>query len=55
MDESTRRALKNAAASSAMEGLPLDREDLRIVRELLEGKRELREYLKQLRKQEQEA
>ena len=48
MDDVTRQALNNAAASSAIEGLPLSESDLKIIRDILEGKTTLQDYLKQL-------
>lgn len=49
MDDITRRALNNAAASSAMEGLPLSRSDMKVLQDILDGKATLQEYLKQLK------
>lgn len=44
MSDKTRKAIQNAAASSAMEGLPLDEEKLRIVERILDGDMTLQEY-----------
>ena len=55
MEETTQKALNNAAASSAMEGLPLSQADLQIITDILDGKATLQEYLKQLKAQCQEA
>ena len=49
MDDVTRQALDNAAASSAIEGLPLSESDFQILEDILEGKTTLQDYLKQLR------
>lgn len=46
------RALNNAAASSAMEGLPLDEKDLLIIANILAGKDSLQNYLQTLRQNE---
>ena len=48
------RALQNAAASSAMEGLPLEQQHFEIIQNILEGKLSLQEYLQSLKKQYQE-
>ena len=45
MNESHAKALKNAVASSAMEGLPLDENELNIVTNIIEGKMTLQEFL----------
>ena len=42
------RALNNAAASSAMEGLPLDEKDLLLITNILEGKDSLQNFLQSL-------
>lgn len=55
MSEEMTRALRNAAASSAMEGLPLSKEDIDIVMQLLSGEKSLIDYLQQLKRQAQEA
>ena len=44
MSEKTLRSLLSAAASSAMEGLPLDAEKLGIIEKILDGKMTLQEY-----------
>lgn len=46
------RALNNAAASSAMEGLPLDEKDLLLITNILEGKDSLQDFLQSLRQNE---
>ena len=51
MQSSTQQALRNAAASSAMEGLPLQPKDYDIIQEILDGKTSLQAYLKQLQEQ----
>ena len=48
------RALQNAAASSAMEGLPLEQQHFEVIQNILEGKLTLQEYLQSLKKQYQE-
>lgn len=42
-------ALQNAAASSEMEGLPLEKQHLEIIVNILEGKMTLQEYLQSLK------
>ena len=49
------RALQNAAASSAMEGLPLEQQHFEVIQNILEGKLTLQEYLQSLKQQYQEA
>ena len=44
MSEKTLRALLSAAASSAMEGLPLDDEKLGIIEKILSGEITLQDY-----------
>lgn len=44
MSEQTLRALLSAAASSAMEGLPLDDEGLGIIKKILNGEMTLQDY-----------
>ena len=48
MDDVTRQALDNAAASSAIEGLPLSESDFKIIEDIMEGRTTLQDYLKQL-------
>lgn len=55
MSEAEQRALRNAAASSAMEGLPLDAKDLKTVTDILEGKMTLQDFLQSIKAQYQEA
>lgn len=55
MSEEITRALRNAAASSAMEGLPLSKEDINIVMQILSGETALTDYLQQLKRKAQEA
>lgn len=55
MSEEMTRALRNAAASSAMEGLPLSKEDINIVMQILSGETALTDYLQQLKRKAQEA
>ncbi|MCD7733970.1 MAG: hypothetical protein LUH48_02340 [Clostridiales bacterium] len=54
MTSTAAQALKNAAASSAVEGLPLSQSQLDTVAAILEGKLSLSEYLQSL-KDRQEA
>ena len=37
MNDAMRQAIKNAAASSAMEGLPLNQQDIKIIQDILDG------------------
>lgn len=54
MSENILRALKNAAASSAMEGLPLDEEKLGIIEKILIGEMTLQDYFESVKLQYQE-
>ena len=54
MSNVEQRALQNAAASSAMEGLPLDKQHFEIIQNILEGKLSLQDYLQSLKNQYQE-
>ena len=54
MDVIVQRALQNAAASSAMEGLPLEKRHLEIIQNILAGKLTLEEYLQSLREKKEE-
>ena len=49
------KALKNAAASSAMEGLPLNDRDFTVIENILDGKTELQEFFQSLKLQERKA
>lgn len=55
MTKQQTKALKNAAASSAMEGLALTQKQLQLVEQILSGSRSLAEYLISLQQAEQEA
>ena len=55
MSEEMIRALRNAAASSAIEGLPLSEEDMATVRQILSGEMSLADYLQQMKVFAQEA
>ena len=55
MSEETEKALMSAAASSAMEGLPLNDEELGIAKKILEGEMTLQEFISSLKAQYQEA
>lgn len=48
MNAAAKLALSNAAASSAMEGLPLDAEHMQIAERILDGMMTLEEYLQSL-------
>ena len=49
MGEQKMRALQNAAASSAMEGLPLDDEKLSIIGKILDGELTLQDYFESVK------
>lgn len=53
MNETTRRALDSAAASSAMEGLPLSDKQRHIVEAILNKEMSLQEYLTSLQKMQE--
>ncbi len=48
MSDTMYRALKNAAASSAMEGLPLTEDDIAAIIAILEGEMTLQDYFSTL-------
>ncbi len=52
MTASEYKALKNAAVSSAMEGLPLNEQDMAILTDIINGKISLQDYLQSLKQQE---
>lgn len=54
MSETTLKAIMNAAASSAMEGLPLDNEKLGIVERILNGEITLQDYFESVKMKSQE-
>lgn len=54
MSEKMWDALRSAAASSAMEGLPLNDDSMQIVESILEGKMTLQDYFDNLRAEYQE-
>ena len=54
MSAEEERALQNAAASSAMEGLPLEQRHFEIIKNILDGKLTLEDYLQSLRTKEEE-
>lgn len=54
MSETTLKALKNAAASSAMEGLPLSDNDISTITNILDGKLSLSDFLQSLKQPELE-
>lgn len=43
------QALQNAAASSAMEGLPLTQKDIEMIQDILDGKTTLQDYLDKIK------
>ncbi len=49
MTERTIRALKNAAASSAMEGMPMEQRHYDAVRQIKDGTMTLQEYFQKLK------
>ena len=55
MSEKALRALLSAAASSAMEGLPLDNESLGIVENILVGDMTLQDYFESVKLQHRES
>jgi len=55
MSELEIKALKNAAASSAMEGLPLNDGDLAVIMGILDGRINLQDFFRSLKLQEQDA
>ncbi len=55
MSEKTRNALLSAAASSAMEGLPLDDEKLGIIEKILNQEMTLQDYFQRVLLQYQES
>ena len=54
MSNVEQRALQNAAASAAMEGLPLEKQHFEVIQNILEGKLSLQDYLQFLKNQYQE-
>ena len=55
MNEEARQALLDAAASSAMEGLPLSQHDMEIVEQIYTGKMTLADFIKSVQLRAQEA
>ena len=55
MSEKILRALQSAAASSAMEGLPLDDEKLGIIEKILDGEISLQDYFDSVKLRYQES
>lgn len=53
MTASEYKALKNAAASSAMEGVPLNEKDMAILTDIINGEISLQDFLQSLKQQEQ--
>ena len=49
MSDEEIRALKNAAASSAMEGMPLKEQDIQTITDILDGKLTLQNYLNRMK------
>lgn len=54
MSDFEKRAIYNAAASSAMEELPLNEKDISVVRNILEGKMTLEDFFQSVKAQYQE-
>ena len=54
MNAAATKALGNAAASSAMEGLPLEQEDIIIIQKIIDGEMTLQDYIQTLNNQNQE-
>ena len=54
MSEKTLKALLNAAASSEMEGLPIDAEKFNVIAKILNREMTLQDYLDSVRLQYQE-
>ena len=48
------RALRNASASSAMEGLPLSEENIETVQRMLNGEQTLQDYFRDLKERYRE-
>ncbi len=55
MSNQLNQALASAAASSAMEGMPLSAQDLSVVKQILEGSLTLAEYFTAIQRKHQEA
>lgn len=53
MTASEYKALRNAAASSAMEGMPLNEKDVAILPDIINGKISPQDFLQSLKQQEQ--
>lgn len=47
------QALRNAAASSAMEGLPVEPQHMEVIERILNGEMTLEEYFRQLQNQQE--
>jgi hypothetical protein len=54
LSDSAQVALQNAAASSAMEGMPLTQENIDVICRILEGELSLNDYLHSLKLRSQE-
>ena len=54
MSETAFEALLSAAASSAMEGLPLDAEKMAVIRKIMNGELTLQAYFASVQQQERE-
>ena len=55
MNNQLNQALASAAASSAMEGMPLSAQDLSVVKQILEGSLTLADYFTTIQRKHQEA
>lgn len=54
MSDAMNTSLRNAAASSAMEGLPLEPKHIAVIQDILDGKMTLQEFFRQLQRRERE-
>jgi hypothetical protein len=54
MNTAAIKALGNAAASSAMEGLPLEQADIIIIQKIIDGEMTLQDFIQTLTNQNQE-
>lgn len=55
MKDTVEQALRSAAASSAMEGMPLEARHIDTIQQILNGKITVQEYLSSLKAKTQEA
>lgn len=52
MSELVLQALRNAAASSAMEGMPVESHHMEVIERILNGEMTLQDYFEQLKSQQ---